>query len=68
MAIAGSTTVAYTVEERGGVLVVSKTTTLWSQCMSLDEAEKAVRAGKKALVSGGDAYALRLRLTGQANG
>ena len=67
MAIAGGATTAYYVQMRGGVLVVDKTTSMSSLCMTLDEAEQAVRDGKRALVVGSDAYALRLRLTGQTH-
>ena len=68
MAIAGGATTAYYVQERGGVLVVDKTTTSASLCMTLDEAEQAVREGRRALVMGSDAYALRLRITAQGTG
>ena len=63
MAIAGGATVAYSVTLRGGVLVVDKTTRLASQCMTVDEAVQVVRTGGTAIVAGGDAYALRVRLT-----
>lgn len=63
MAIAGGATTAYYVQMRGGVLAIDKTTTAGSLCMTLDEAERAVRDGKRALVAGSDAYALRVRLT-----
>jgi hypothetical protein len=55
--------VAYTVALRGGVLVVDKTTRPASLCMTVDEAVAAVRRGETAIVAGGDAYALRMRLT-----
>ena len=63
MAIAGGMTTAYTVALRNGVLVVDKTTRPASQCMTVDEAVAAVRRGDTAIVAGGDAYALRQRLT-----
>ena len=63
MAIAGGMTTAYTVQLRNGVLVVDKTTRPASQCMTVDEAVQVVRTGGTAIVAGGDAYALRVRLT-----
>jgi hypothetical protein len=64
MAVAGSTTTAYYFEIVQGVLRLERTSTLWEKCMSLDAAEQAVKEGRRALVAGGDAYALRLRLNG----
>ena len=68
MAIAGSMGVAYTVQLRGGVLVVDKTTRPSTLCMTVDEAVAAVRRGDTAIVAGGDAYALRMRLTTNEGG
>lgn len=68
MAIAGGATVAYSVALRGGVLVVDKTTRPSSQCMTVDEAVRTVREGGTAIVAGGDAYALRMRLTTNEGG
>ena len=68
MAIAGSMGVAYTVQLRGDVLVVDKTTRPSALCMTVDEAVAAVRRGDTAIVAGGDAYALRLRLTSNEAG
>ena len=68
MAIAGSMTTAYTVTLRGGVLVVDKTTRPSTLCMTVDEAVRTVREGGTAIVAGGDAYALRMRLTTNEGG
>lgn len=68
MAIAGSMGVAYTVELRNGVLVVDKTTRPSTLCMTVDEAVRTVREGGTAIVAGGDAYALRMRLTTNEGG
>jgi hypothetical protein len=67
MAVAGSTTTAYYFQIVDGVLEQKHTTTLWEKCMGLDAAEKAVKQGKRVIVAGGDAYALRLRLNGAGN-
>lgn len=68
MAIAGSMGVAYAVQLRGDVLVVDQTTRPSSLCMTVEDAVRVVRAGGTAIVAGGDAYALRQRLTTNEGG
>jgi len=71
MAIAGSMTTAYTMRLVGGVVDIKSTTYPLHRCDKPAEAVAKIRAGEQAIVSGGDAFAVRQALTtneGVSNG
>lgn len=65
MVIAGSMTVAYRMKLVGGVVVIEKATYPLRECDKPNAAVAKVLAGGEAIVSGGDAYAVRVAITGK---
>ena len=63
MAIAGSMTTAYTMRLVGGAVDIQKTTYPLHRCDKPADAAAKIRAGETAIVSGHDAFAVRLLVT-----
>ncbi len=63
MAIAGSMTSAYYMRLVGGTLDIQKTTYPLHLCDKPTDAAAKIRAGGTAIVSGHDAFAVRLLVT-----
>ena len=63
MAVAGSMTSAYTMRLVGGTLDIKPTTYPLHRCDKPADAAAKIRAGETAIVSGHDAFAVRLLVT-----
>ena len=63
MAIAGSMTSAYYMRLVGGAVDIQKTTYPLHRCDKPADAAAKIRAGETAIVSGHDAFAVRLLVT-----
>ena len=63
MAIAGSMTTAYYMRLVGGAVDIQKTTYPLHRCDKPADAAAKIRAGETTIVSGHDAFAVRLLVT-----
>ena len=63
MAVAGSMTTAYYMRLVGGAVDIQKTTYPLHRCDKPADAAAKIRAGGTAIVSGHDAFAVRLLVT-----
>ena len=65
MAISGGATTAYKMTIAGDTLRITPTTCLSSLCDRPAEAIAKIRRGETATVAGGDAYTVRVAVTGK---
>lgn len=65
MAVAGGATTAYMCRVIGGELLVYRTTTLRSECATVDDAVQRLARCETVTVAGGDMAELRRRLAAE---